>query len=226
MTPSKRTRSSARRSLDLDQIAATALELVDREGHGALTIRRLAEELGVGAMTLYGYVRTKEEIAEQLTELALRELEIPVDGPWDERLAQLFRDLRGLLWRHPGVAYLDTVQPLSGPAAFRAADAALGILAGAGLNRAHCVAGMSNLVSFTFGSALFRLHQAGATEPRRDYERRVRLASMNELPHIADMAAEMLNRCGDDEFETGLQHLIDGLRTQGPHRPHDTHRGE
>ena len=42
----------------------------------------------------------------------------------------------------------------------------------------------------------------------------MRLASMNELPHIADMAAEMLSRCGDDEFETGLQHLIDGLRAQ------------
>lgn len=210
----RRGRSSARRSLDLDQIAATALELVDREGHGALTIRRLADELGVGAMTLYGYVRTKEEIAEHLSELALRELEIPSTGPWDERLAQLFRNLRALLWRHPSVAYLDTVQPLSGPAAFRAADASLGILAGAGLNRVDCVAGMSNLVSFTFGSTLFRLHQAGETEPRRDYERRVRLASMNELPHIADMAAEMLSRCGDDEFETGLQHLLDGLRLQ------------
>lgn len=210
----KRTRPSPRRSLDLDQIAATALELVDREGHGALTIRRLAEELGVGAMTLYGYVRTKEEIAEHLTELALRELEIPMVGRWDERLAQLFGNLRALLWRHPGVAYLDTVQPLSGPAAFRAADAALGILAGAGLNRIDCVAGMSNLVNFTFGSALFRLHQASETEPLRDYERRVRLASMNDLPHIADMAAEMLSRCGDDEFGTGLQHLINGLRAQ------------
>lgn len=212
MTPVKRARQSARRSLDLDQIAATALELVDREGHGALTIRRLAEELGVGAMTLYGYVRTKEEIAEHLSELALRELTIPAEGRWDERLARLFGNLRELLLRHPSVAYLDTVQPLSGPAAFRAADAALGILAGAGLSRADSVAGMSNLVSYTFGSALFRLHQATESEPRRDYERRVRLASMNGLPHIADMAAEMLNRCGDDEFETGLQDLIDGLR--------------
>ena len=213
-TESGAARRSKRRSLDLDQIAATALELVDREGHSALTMRRLAEELGVGAMTLYGYVRTKEEIAEHLSELALRELEIPGTGPWDERLARLFGNLRALLLRHPSVAYLDTVQPLSGPAAFRAADAALGILAGAGLSRAGCVAGMSNLVNFTFGSALFRLHQAVETEPRRDYERRVRLASMNELPHIADMAAEMLSRGGDDEFETGLQSLIDGLRSQ------------
>jgi AcrR family transcriptional regulator len=200
--------------LDLDQIAAAALELVDREGADALTIRRLAEALGVGAMTLYGYVRTKEEIAEHLTELALRELEIPAIGDWDERLGQLFRNLRVLLWRHPGVAYLDARQPLSGPAAFRAAEAALGILRGAGLSRRDSVAGMSNLISYTFGCALFRLVQASTTEPRRDYERRVRLASMDELPHIADMAAEMLDRCGDDEFETGLQALIDGLRAQ------------
>ncbi len=89
------------KSLDVDQIAAAALELVDREGADALTIRRLAEELGVGAMTLYGYVRTKEEIAEQLTELALRELQIPTTGEWDERLGRLFRNLRELLWRHP-----------------------------------------------------------------------------------------------------------------------------
>jgi hypothetical protein len=132
------------------------------------------------------------------------------------RLAQLFRNLRELLWRHPSVAYLDARQPLSGPAAFRAADAALGFLRGAGLSRQDCVAGMSNLVNYTFGSALFRLVQASTTEPRRDYERRVRLASMNELPHISDMAAEMLDRCGDDEFETGLQHLINGLRLQAP----------
>jgi AcrR family transcriptional regulator len=210
----RRTKSSPRRSLDLDQIAAAALELVDREGVDALTIRRLAEELGVGAMTLYGYVRTKEEIAEHLSELALRELEIPADGPWDERLAQIFRNLRALLWRHPAVAYLDAVQPLSGPSAFRAADAALGILRGAGLSRRDCVQGMSNLINFTFGAALFRLVQASDSEPRRDYERRIRLAEMNGLPHIADMAAEMLDRCGDDEFETGLQALIDHLRTQ------------
>jgi AcrR family transcriptional regulator len=210
----RRPRATPRRSLDLDQIAAAALELVDREGTAALTIRRLAEELGVGAMTLYGYVRTKEEIAEHLSELALRELEIPVDGEWDERLARLFGNLRDLLWRHPAVAYLDAVQPLSGPSAFRAADAALGILRGAGLSRADAVTGMSNLISYTFGSSLFRLVQASESEPRRDYERRVRLAGMNELPHIADMAAEMLDRCGDDEFETGLNALIDGLRAR------------
>jgi AcrR family transcriptional regulator len=210
----RRPRTTPRRSLDLDQIAAAALELVDREGADALTIRRLAEELGVGAMTLYGYVRTKEEIAEHLSELALRELEIPGTGTWDERLAQLFRNLRALLWRHPAVAYLDAVQPLSGPSALRAADVALGILRSAGLGRREAVAGMSNLISYTFGSSLFRLVQASESEARRDYERRVRLAGMDELPNIADAAAEMLRRCGDDEFETGLQALINGLREQ------------
>ncbi|HEY1972068.1 MAG TPA: TetR/AcrR family transcriptional regulator C-terminal domain-containing protein [Pseudonocardia sp.] len=208
----KRSKTSARRSLDLEQIASAALELVDHEGVGALTIRRLAEELGVGAMTLYGYVRTKEEIAEQLTELALRELDIPAEGRWDERIATLFGNLRELLWRHPAVAYLDAVQPLSGPAAFRAADAALGMLREGGLDREACVAGMSNLVSYTFGNALFRLAQASEQEPRKDYERRVRLATMSDLPNIADMAAQMLHRGGDEEFRMGLHSLIDGLR--------------
>jgi AcrR family transcriptional regulator len=210
----KRSKAPARRSLDLEQIASAALELVDRDGVTALTIRRLAEELGVGAMTLYGYVRTKEEIAEQLTELALRELEIPNEGPWEQRIATLFTNLRELLWRHPAIAYLDAVQPLSGPAAFRAADAALGMLREGGLDRAACVAGMSNLVSYTFGHALFRLAQASQEDARKDYERRVRLATMSDLPNIADMAAQMLHRGGDREFEIGLHSLITGLRAR------------
>lgn len=205
-------RRVARGSVTLEDVEDTALRIADAEGLDALSMRRLAGDLGIGVMTLYGHVRTKDELIERVAERAIAELPLPTEGPWQSRLETLFADLRALLLAHPAVLYADAARPLSGPGALRAADAALGMLRAGGLADASAVAGMSALVSYTFGAAMFRLHHTA--EGTQDYARHVRGSDPGQLPHVAALSDHLLNRGADAEFAVGLRLLVDGLARQ------------
>src|SRR3954464_12450051 len=87
-----------------EAITKAALALVDREGLGALSMRRLAAELEMGTMTLYGYFRTKDELLEAVVEEAAAWHRLPdAEGSWKERLRALARGMRQALGRHPSL---------------------------------------------------------------------------------------------------------------------------
>src|SRR3979409_1702056 len=86
-------RRGRKRSLTPEQIARAALEVADAEGLDAVTIKRISESLEVGTMTLYVYVRTKEEILAAMTEIAVSEVDLDLPGRWDERLFAYFSRL-------------------------------------------------------------------------------------------------------------------------------------
>jgi AcrR family transcriptional regulator len=205
-------RRAARGSLTVDAIEEAALRIADSEGLESLNMRRLAGDLGVGVMTLYGHVRTKDELIERIAERAIAELTIPQGGSWDARLERLFTDLRGLLLTHPTVLYADAARPLAGPGALRGADAALGMLSEGGLDGAQAVTGLSTLIAYTFGSAMFRLHQT--VDGTADYSRHVRGADPDELPNVAAVAPHLLARGSEAEFAVGLRLILDGLARQ------------
>jgi AcrR family transcriptional regulator len=209
-------RRAARGSVTVEAIEEAALRIADSEGLEALNMRRLAGDLGVGVMTLYGHVRTKDELIERITERAISELTIPQAGPWDRRLETLFSDLRALLLAHPAVLYADASRPLSGPGALRAADATLGMLAEAGLDGPEAVSGMSTLIAYTFGSAMFRLHQTA--DGTADYSRHIRGVDPEELPHVAAVSSHLLARGSEAEFAIGLRLILDGLARQAKQR--------
>jgi AcrR family transcriptional regulator len=106
--------------LSRESIARAALDLVDREGADSLTLRRVAESLGVGAMSLYTYVDDKEALIRDVVALLLAEVEIPesCDEPWEDCIIAGARSLREMALRHPHafpfVAFADYGQwPLS-----------------------------------------------------------------------------------------------------------------
>src|SRR6059036_795279 len=93
-----------RARLTRDQVAAAALELLDREGLEALSMRRLAEELGVGTMTLYGYFRSKNELLDAVVDAAVAERgPFRFEGTWQEQIRRLMHGSRRRLGRHPGL---------------------------------------------------------------------------------------------------------------------------
>src|SRR5438132_8355656 len=109
MQPQRSRRTGARR-LTLDAIVDAAAALIDAEGFQALTMRRIAEECGVGVMTLYGYVRTKEEILGALSDRLLGEVELPSKRgrPWTARVADVFRSVHRVFSAHPELAQIAT----------------------------------------------------------------------------------------------------------------------
>src|ERR687885_793948 len=88
-----------------EAVLAAALRVADTEGLEALTMRRVAGALEIPVMTLYGVVRTKDEILAGLARLALGDVHAdqPEDAPWAEQLISLIGKLRHALSAHPGV---------------------------------------------------------------------------------------------------------------------------
>ncbi|MET9606517.1 TetR/AcrR family transcriptional regulator C-terminal domain-containing protein [Streptomyces sp. NPDC006512] len=193
-----RRRSEAPSGLDRDRITAATVRLLDAEGLSRFSMRRLAAELGVTAMSLYWYVDTRHDLLELALDSALGGLRLPA-GPaaredWPDRLRILARGYRGLLAEHPWVAPLSAAYPNIGPHA-RAFDAALqrlldaAGLVGTGRTGAHLA-----LSQFLTGSGLNGCGGSGRRAPEADFG----LALDVLIAGIEAKAADRTGRRGHD----------------------------
>src|SRR6266436_1367582 len=123
--------------ITLSRIVAAALELIDREGLGALSMRNLATELQTGTTTLYRYVAGKDEVLVLVADAVLGETQLrrPLDGSgWREVLEELAHSMRTALSRHPNVAALFATAVPVGPNSLRGRELALGVLRACGFD--------------------------------------------------------------------------------------------
>jgi AcrR family transcriptional regulator len=132
----QRRRRGPRPSLSGMQIVAKAIELADREGLGGLSMRRLADELGITAMSLYGYVPGKAELLDVMADRAYGEITSRGDpaAPWQARLAALAEQHWALLLSHPWLLHIAASRPLLGPNVTGLYDAELAAVDGLGLS--------------------------------------------------------------------------------------------
>jgi len=196
-----------------EALARRALAIMDAQGTEALTMRRLAEELGMGTMALYRYFPSKNELMDAAIEVAAPELHLPVPGaaPWKEQLAGLARGLFMAGLRHPSVARERFDRPLQSPAAMRVTDRAIALLLEAGLSRRDAAAAFKALLVHTFGAAAFAASEA-RPEVRRSARERHASVTADELPAMAEVAEELTAALGGDQaFELGLSALLDGI---------------
>src|SRR5215472_14338991 len=106
-TAPRRGRSAPRPQLSRDVVVAAALAVVESGGGDALTMRRIAEQIGVSASSLYGYVENKEELVQLVLDRIFRELVPPPEGgTWQETLKGFGRAMLAMYRSHPGVAAL------------------------------------------------------------------------------------------------------------------------
>jgi len=137
-------------------IAQAALRLADREGFAAVSMRRLAAELGTGTMTLYRYVRTKDELLALMDDALMAESLAPPEelaADWRAALSAVARGTRAALLRHPwALSAMSATVP--GPNAWRHFEQSLAALAGTGLDAAHKFELLSLVDDYVFGNAL------------------------------------------------------------------------
>jgi AcrR family transcriptional regulator len=127
-TPPKRARADRadRTGLSREQVLDAALDLVDRDGVAALSMRRLGAELGVEAMTLYHYLPNKDALLDGIVERVMAQADTTLtSGPWDRALTDYARSLRATLLRHPGAALIVATRPAVTPETLRAAERGL-----------------------------------------------------------------------------------------------------
>jgi AcrR family transcriptional regulator len=208
--PTTRTRSRVSR----EQVARAALELLDEHGVEALSMRRLAEHVGVGTMTLYGYFRDKEDLLDAVVDAAVADREpVRLEGPWQDQLRQLMRASRPSLGRHPSLVKVRAERPVLRPEALRFAESGVGILRGAGFSRIDAARAFRLLFTYVFGYVSF-----SPDETAEDARRRSRLAVAalppDEYPAIHDTADELADSmAGDAAFDFGLDRIIDGFES-------------
>ena len=129
-------RRGRRPALDLDRVVTAAVELADAEGMAAVSMRRLARELGVAPMTLYGHVPGKGELADLMHDAVLAELYRDGEpaGNWRARLDTVARANFQLFRRHPWAVDLAGGRPPPGPHAKRKREIELRAVGGLGLS--------------------------------------------------------------------------------------------
>jgi AcrR family transcriptional regulator len=201
-----------RARLSREQVASAALELCDVHGLGALSMRRLADHLGVGTMTLYGYFRSKDELLDALVDAAVADREpVELHGTWQEQLRQLMRATRRGLSRHPSLVKVRAERPVLRPEALRFAESGLSILRGAGFAPRESARSFRLLFTYVFGYVSFSPDETAA-DARRQSRAAVADLPPDEYPAVHDAAEELAEAmAGQETFDFGLDRIIDGL---------------
>ena len=213
-----RTTSEAARSrlgLSRERILEAALDLLDREGLGGFSMRRLADDLGIGTMTLYGHFRDREELLEGVVDAGAQQISVPrMPGPWREDLRRLMRAIHGALTDHPALVELRLERPLISPGALRLTEAGMSSLRAAGFSRRDAARAYRTLFVYTLGSCAFGPSGRSSAE-RTQALARLRALSADSFPALADSARQASNAMADDTlFDFGLDCLLDGLEAR------------
>ncbi|MFJ3728211.1 TetR/AcrR family transcriptional regulator [Streptomyces sp. NPDC090045] len=155
--PAQPVRRGPRQGLSVDTVVRAATALADEEGLAALTMRALAQRLGVTPMTLYTYVPGKAELLDLMLDAAYDRMDRrPVDPgePWRVRVARVADDNRDLLVRHPWIADLAVTRPPLGPGVIGKYEYELAAFEGIGLTDVEMDAGLTHLLGFVHAHAL------------------------------------------------------------------------
>ncbi|GAA2129996.1 TetR/AcrR family transcriptional regulator C-terminal domain-containing protein [Nocardioides bigeumensis] len=203
--------------LTRDDIVTTAMGLADRHGLAKLSMRSLARELGVEAMSLYHHVAHKEALLDGMVDHVFSEFHAPRPGhAWADEMRRRAVTARESLLRHPWAIGLMDSRTSPGEATLRHHDAVIGCLRAAGFSVELAAHAFALLDAHVYGHALQEV--ALPFEPGDDIApiAEAMLASMptDTLPHLAEMAREHIYRPGytfGAEMTWGLELLLAGL---------------
>jgi AcrR family transcriptional regulator len=208
---------AGRARLTRERVLRAAVLLADSGGLEALTMRRLGEELGVEAMSLYKHVANKEDLLDGMVDLVFAEIELPTgDTDWRTAMRARAVSARAALTRHPWATALMQSRTAPGGATLRHHDTVIGTLRRAGFSVALTAHAFSAIDAYVYGFALQERSLPFETAEQAEEVGRQMFARMppGEFPHLTELTAEHILRPGydyGDEFEYGLDLVLDGL---------------
>ena len=194
-----------------------AIAQADAGGLETLTMRGLAEALGVAPMSLYRHVANKDDLVDGIVDLVFSEIELPAgDDAWRVAMRRRAISVRAALTRHPWATGLMESRPNPGPATLRHHDAVIGSLRQAGFSIEMTAHAYSLMDSYIYGFALQQqnlpFHASDA--PPAVAQDFLQQLPADEYPYLAEFTVEHVMKPGYDygaEFEFGLDLILDGL---------------
>lgn len=204
-------------ALTAERVMRAAADLADREGFQSCTMRKLADEMGVGAMSLYHYVPSKQHLIDGMVDIVFGEIEPPAVGvDWKAEMRKRALSTRAALNRHRWAVGLMEGRMNPGPASIRVREAILGCLREAGFSVEMTIQAYSVQDAYIYGFALQEV-----SLPFEDAEGSAGMAedttrglSAQEFPYLSEVVAGHVAEVGydfDAAFEDGLDLILDGL---------------
>ena len=213
-------------------VLTTALEIIDRDGADALSMRRLGAALDRDPMILYRHAPGKAELLDGVVETLLAQLSVDSTDPdWTAQLRAVARDYRALALAHPNVVPLLVTRPLATPLALRPRgtlrplEAVLALLTRAGFSGPDALHIYRALFGFLNGHVLNELQELVENPDETDDLLRLGLHRLpiGEFPLLRGLAHALASYDGAAELERGLDILLTGLAaTLSPAKSHDS----
>jgi AcrR family transcriptional regulator len=208
--------TEARIPLSRDRVLRAALELADESGADALTMRRLGEELGFEAMSLYRHVANKKDLLDGMLDLVLAEWQLPDDqGDWIGAIRTSARSVHDALRRHRWAAQLLMTGDHVRPARLRYMDALLARLRDAGFDADTTYHVYHLLDGYIFGFSLWEIAYTTIPLDAEVVSKLMQTIPWDEYPHLAEHRDQHLSEGPHREvsaFEVGLDVILHGLR--------------
>ncbi|MCU1635024.1 MAG: hypothetical protein JWQ68_263 [Cryobacterium sp.] len=211
------TRSVSRAPVTRDRAVRIAVSLADAGGIESLSMRKLAGELGVEAMSLYYHVKSKEDILDGMVEVVVGEMALATPGEhWKTAMRKRAESERSVLGQHPwAISLMDS---RTTQATLKYHDAMVGALREAGFSMAMAAHAMSLVDSYVHGFALqeasLPLNGAGDISEATEAVLAQQEMMSGTYPHLAEMAGTLILQPGyayGNEFEFGMRVILDGI---------------
>ena len=202
---------SKTRQLSKAGIAAAALAIADAEGFQAVSMRRVAQELGVGTMSLYYYAKSKAELVAAMDEALMAEVLIPsLPEDWREALAAIAHRTRDVFVRHPWVlSSMQSAPP--GENAMRHMEQCLAALAETSMTREEKLTLLALVDDFVFGYTL----RETTDDPVVDMHAASKRLAGGAFPELKKAFGKELSMCIPNRFDLGLEAIFDKFSERG-----------
>lgn len=206
-----------------ERIADAALAIIDAEGPDGLTVRALAGALGLGTMTLYWYIRNKEEVLDLVADRMFAGVQLPpLDADWRVSTREAGVAIRRLFLAHARAVPIVASRGSFGPNGLRLVEGSLAIYRAAGFSDTDAADAYFTISNYVTGFCLFETVGVGGGPEgafdRQAYAARARgyisLLSPERYPNIAATAERMFGGNRDDRYLFGLECLIAGLEAR------------
>jgi len=213
--------ANRRPPLTRERIVDAALAVLDRDGLDAVSMRRVGEELGTGAASLYAHVEGKDELLDLVLDRTIGTLEVPEPDPdrWQEQLKDVWRAARAMMQRHRGIARLTLGRIPVGPNALRVSEGLLAIMGAGGVpDRVRAYA--SDLLPLYVGAFSYEetLGLSSSIADERPPDEVIAMVGeyfaslpVDRFPNIVALVGELTTGDPDERFEFGLDLIVRGL---------------
>ena len=208
-------KTTSKKSLSRRKILKTALRLTNKHGLEQLSMRKIAQALGVEAMSLYNHVSNKDDLIDGMLDLVVAEFELPeIDQQWQSAMRNRAISVHRVLIKHPWAAVLMLSRINVGPSILAWTNATIGCLRNAGFSYEMADHAWNAIDNHTYG---FTLHKVNEPVSPSEYAEAARtyLPQISEAtyPYLHAMATHIADgsQSGINDFEFGLDLILDGL---------------